>query len=92
MNDRQRIEILRALGDEVRLSIVRKVATAEGALASCDIVSCASVSKLSQPAMSHHFGRLTKSGILVETKDGTSKRYSINDELLTSVGINIYKL
>lgn len=92
MNDLQTVEILRALGDEVRLSIVRKVAAADGAVAGCDIVSCASVHALSQPAMSHHFGKLTKAGVLVESKDGTSKRYRVNREALMQVGIDITKL
>lgn len=92
MDDEKAVEILKALGDEVRLSIVRKLAL-EGVLtAGCDILACASVHKLSQPAMSHHFSKLADAGVIRETKQGTKKLYELNTELLASIGIDYKKL
>ena len=88
----QRIEILKALADETRLSIIHKLIREGGAVASCDITACASVHALSQPAMSHHFSKLVDAGVVTETKQGTQKLYELNCDLLASAGINITNL
>jgi predicted transcriptional regulator len=49
-------------------------------------------SDLSQPAMSHHFAKLSSAGIIVDQKVGTQKSYSINREFLAKLGINVNKL
>ena len=93
MNDTQTIDVLKALADETRLSLVRKLAAQAEPIASCDLVSsCASLMKLSQPAMSHHFTNLVDADVLREEKHGTAKQYALNHELLASVGIDISKL
>lgn len=93
MDQRQTVEILKALADDVRLSIVRKLATKGEPTSSCDIVaSCGSFLKLSQPTMSHHFSKLVDAGILIEDKQGTSKRYVLDSSLLRSVGVDVSKL
>lgn len=85
--------ILKSLADDMRLAIVRKLATDNAEAPSTEIVStCGHFLKLSQPAMSHHFNRLVQSGVLLERKQGTEKYYRINYPLLASVGINPYKL
>lgn len=84
--------VLKALADDVRLSIVRKLAREDGVMQGCDIVACASVQALSQPAMSHHFAKLVESGVVVEHKRGTQKAYQLNGPLLDSIGINVHKL
>lgn len=87
--DNQTVTILKALADETRLSVVRKFAVADSALATCDLVrSCAEFNKLSQPTMSHHVGKLVDAGILTKQKDGVQKIYRLNRELLTDTGIN----
>lgn len=86
-------EIIKALADDTRLTIVRKLAELNEPTPSCDLAaSCATFFKLSQPAMSHHFGKLVDAGVLVQEKQGVQKVYTLNHELLESVGINAYKL
>ena len=92
MNEYDSIEILKALADETRLGIVRKLARERGAAKSCDICACSSVTQLSQPAMSHHFAKLVDAGVLQEHKDGTEKSYRLNKKLLKSIGIDTKKL
>lgn len=85
--------ILKALADDVRLGLVRKLAQRGCATNSCDLVqSCASFLKLSQPAISHHFGKLVDAGVITEEKSGTKKVYTLNTELLQSIGIDVHKL
>lgn len=93
MEQTRSIEVLKALADETRLGIVRALARQEEPIAGCDIVaSCASFLKLSQPAMSHHFGKLVDAGVLREEKAGTSKRYRLDEAMLTSIGVDVNKL
>ena len=84
--------ILKALADETRLGIVRKLVREQGVAKSCDIRACNNVTQLSQPAMSHHFSKLVDAGVLLEQKQGTEKVYSINEIALSSIGIDITKL
>ena len=87
MERKQTIEVLKALADETRIGIVRKLAAEQSPVSGCDIVqSCASRMALSQPAMSHHFGKLVDAGVVVESKLGTSKQY------LASIGVDVTKL
>lgn len=93
INEATTVEIFKALADETRLGLVRKLAHHDEPVASCDLVqSCASFLKLSQPAISHHFGRLVDAGVLQEEKHGTQKIYRLNVALLQSVGIDVTKL
>lgn len=93
MDPIQKVEILKALADETRLAIVRRVANKDCASSGCDIVNaCSNSSRLSQPTRSHHFGKLVSAGILTEEKDGTSKKYRVDTEMLLSIGIDINKL
>ncbi len=89
----QSIEVLKALADDTRLRITKKIAAADTPVASCDlVVSCASFLRLSQPAMSHHFTKLVEAGVLQERKQGTKKFYCLNRSLLRRIGIDISKL
>ena len=85
----RKVELLKALADETRLSIVQKIARDGGEAASCDICACKTVTALSQPAMSHHFSKLVDAGILLEHKRGVQKTYTLNNELLVANGITI---
>lgn len=89
----QTTAILKALADDTRLTIVRKLASMDKAVPSCDIVAtCASFAELSQPAMSHHFSKLVDAGVVLEQKRGVQKLYTLNLELLETVGVNPKKL
>ena len=93
MSHEKMVNIFKALADNTRLDIVRRLRYETTGLPSCDLVSsCSNETKLSQPAMSHHFGKLVDAEILVERKVGTEKYYQLNKELLESVGINYKKI
>lgn len=93
MDKYEAVDIFKALADPARLDIVRRLAKEPAFATSHDVVeSCPSLSKLSQPAMSHHFNKLVDAGIIEETKTGTCKNYELNTKLLESVGINPNKL
>ncbi len=85
--------ILKALADDTRLTIVRKLASMDKPVPSCDIVAtCASFLELSQPAMSHHFTKLVDAGVVLEQKKGVQKLYTLNLELLETIGVDPNKL
>ena len=86
--------VLKALADDIRLGMVRKLAAQPGdASRSCDLVSsCASFLNLSQPTMSHHLAKLVDAGVIVEEKAGVSKRYQLDRQYLASLGIDVSKL
>lgn len=89
MAEEQPIALLKALADKTRLDIVRRIASDENCK-SCTEVS--NFSSLSQPAMSHHFSKLVEAGVLIERKEGKEKLYELNQELLQTHGIDIFKL
>ncbi len=85
--------IFKSLGDETRLSIVRKLAHEVDEANSKELVSgCAAALSLSQPTMSHHFQTLVVAGVILERKVGVEKFYQLNRSLLEQSGINIEKL
>lgn len=90
--NRQVIAVLRALGDDVRLGIVRKLVREKHKLRSEDIVSCSSVAPHSQPCMSYHFAKLVGAGVVLEEKRGTEKVYTLNVTYLRTLGIDVRKL
>jgi len=93
MEQKRTVEALKALADEVRLGIVRKLAASPDPVAGCDLVaSCANLHKLSQPAASHHFGKLVDAGIVREEKRGTQKVYMLDGAFLASIGVDVTKL
>ena len=80
--------LFKALADETRLSIVRKLAADGCEVPGSEIVaSCAQFHQLSQPAISHHFSKLVAAGVLEERKKGTEKYYQLNSKLLVKSGI-----
>ncbi len=89
-NDGKTIAILKALADPTRLEMVRQLAGCPTGKKSCGDLSAEA--DLSQPAMSHHFGKLVSAGVVLETKDGVHKNYTLNKALLDRVGINPTKL
>ena len=86
----QSIQILKALADDVRLSVVRHIAKQSGLVASCDVVqSCSSLMELSQPTMSHHLKRLVEAGVLIVEKKKTENFYRVNRQLCEQHGVDI---
>jgi DNA-binding transcriptional ArsR family regulator len=89
MTDDSKLKVFKALADPTRLDIVRTLIR-QGGQSSCgDVSHCSS---LSQPAMSHHFGKLVEAGILTDHKDGTQKYYMVNYDLLSNTGLDPQKL
>ncbi len=90
--NRDIIAVLRALGDDVRLGIVRKLAREKHKLRSEEIVACSSVAIHSQPCMSYHFAKLVGAGVVLEEKQGTEKVYTLHTTYLRDLGIDVSKL
>jgi len=65
----------KALGDPVRLEIVRKLVGRE--LCVCDILE---TFKLSQPTVSHHLKVLKYAGLVADRKDGKWVYYRLDNE------------
>lgn len=87
------VDILKALADETRLGIVKRIAAEGGVMPSCDIVgSCESLAKISQPTLSHHFAKLVDAGVLRLHKQGTQNLYEVDGDVLEAHGIDIIKL
>lgn len=89
MHEQQTITILKALSDPTRLDIVRRVLLEKSGASCGKVREC---SPLSQPAMSHHFGKLVEAQILVERKNGKEKFYELNLPLLDRHGVDVTKL
>lgn len=67
------VQLLSALADPVRLSIVRQLASAADVCA-CDFTECCTVS---QPTISHHLKVLREAGVVVSERQGTNIVYSL---------------
>jgi ArsR family transcriptional regulator len=67
------IQLLSALADPVRLSIVRQLGEIVGVCA-CDFTECCTVS---QPTISHHLKVLREAGVVVSERQGTNIVYSL---------------
>lgn len=92
MND-DSVIVFKALADDVRLGLVRRIASSKKPLLTCDIVEeCSELSALSQPTISHHIGKLVAAGVLTEVKQAQQKSYLLNTGRLKSAGIDPKKL
>lgn len=91
MERNQSVEILKALADETRLSMVRKIAT-DTAPTPGHVLSTTCTQQLSQPTVSHHVNRLVEAGILGVEKRGTQKVYTLRRDVLEQIGIDATKL
>lgn len=92
VQDIDSVQVFKALADETRLSIVRKLAFENAATCGGDVIACESVRAMSQPTMSHHFTKLVDAGVILEQKRGTQKLYALNKALLESIGLDIHKI
>lgn len=71
--------VLYALGDPVRLDIVRQLAT-EGEL-TCSAFDC----EIAKSTLSHHFKILRESGIIYSRKEGTQHLNSLRQDELNEL-------
>ena len=82
------LRILKSLAHPTRLEIV-------GSALGKEEVTCQELSRkfdLAQPTMSHHFNKLVDAGVLTNRRQGTLWHYSLNEQYLNSLGINIGQL
>ncbi|VBB07727.1 arsr-type transcription regulator hth motif [Lucifera butyrica] len=77
---KEQAEIFKALGDPVRLEIIKLLLGKE--LCVCDILS---VFKVSQPTISHHLRALKYAGLVNDRRDGKWIYYSLVPETFAQV-------
>jgi ArsR family transcriptional regulator, arsenate/arsenite/antimonite-responsive transcriptional repressor len=77
-------DLLKALADETRLSIIGLLASVEGELCVCDVE--AHVGHLSQPTISHHLKLLRDAGLVTSERRGTWVHYAINKAAVSRLG------
>ncbi|HEX2142139.1 MAG TPA: metalloregulator ArsR/SmtB family transcription factor [Candidatus Limnocylindria bacterium] len=70
------VQLLQALADPVRLSIVRQLAACDQVCA-CDFTECCAVS---QPTVSHHLKVLREAGVVTSERRGTYVYYALAPE------------
>ncbi|MBA3689187.1 MAG: helix-turn-helix transcriptional regulator [Chloroflexi bacterium] len=68
------IELLQAIADPVRLSILRQLAASPGSVCACDFTDCCEVS---QPTVSHHLRVLREAGAVTTERRGTYIYYDL---------------
>jgi len=71
------VQLLQALADPVRLSIVRQLAGADGAVCACDFAECCTVS---QPTVSHHLRVLREARLVTTERRGTYIYYDLSPD------------
>ena len=71
------VELLQAIGDPVRLEIVRMLASCAGAVCACDFTDCCTVS---QPTVSHHLKVLREAGVVTTERRGTYIYYDLSPD------------
>jgi ArsR family transcriptional regulator len=62
------VELLQAIADPVRLSILRQLAGSPSSVCACDFTECCTVS---QPTVSHHLRVLREAGVVTTERRGT---------------------
>ena len=68
------VQLLQAMADPVRLSIVRQLAASDDAVCACDFTECCTVS---QPTVSHHLRVLRDAGVVTTRREGTYIYYRL---------------
>jgi ArsR family transcriptional regulator len=83
------VQLLQAIADPVRLSILRQLALAPGAVCACDFTECCTVS---QPTISHHLKVLRQAGAVSSERRGTFVYYALSPDFArrwTSIGVSL---
>lgn len=86
---KQIVKLFKALSDETRVDIIRHLLN-NGKELSCQ--ELLDKFPLSQPTLSHHFNKLIDASILKVRKEGASHFYSIDNQYLKNLGIDIHKM
>src|SRR3970282_1677518 len=68
------VELLQAIADPVRLSILRQLTSSPGSVCACDFTECCTVS---QPTVSHHLRVLREAGVCTTERRGTYIYYHL---------------
>jgi DNA-binding transcriptional ArsR family regulator len=68
------VQLLQAMADPVRLSIVRQLGSQADAVCACDFTECCTVS---QPTVSHHLKVLREAGVVTTERKGTYIYYEL---------------
>jgi DNA-binding transcriptional ArsR family regulator len=68
------VQLLQAMADPVRLSIVRQLGSRSDAVCACDFTECCTVS---QPTVSHHLKVLREAGVVTTERKGTYIYYAL---------------
>jgi ArsR family transcriptional regulator len=68
------VELLQAIADPVRLSILRQLAGSPSSVCACDFTECCTVS---QPTVSHHLKVLREAGVVTTERRGTYIYYAL---------------
>lgn len=76
----QRAELMKALADPHRLTILASLWKAQGPICICDFTAGLA---LSQPTISHHMARLKDAGLVESDKSGIWIYYRLRDKLPT---------
>ena len=71
------VQLLQAIADPVRLSILRQLASEPGSVCACDFTECCTVS---QPTISHHLKVLREAGVVTSERRGTFIYYGISPD------------
>jgi len=71
------VQLLQAMADPVRLSIVRQLAAGDDAICACDFTECCTVS---QPTVSHHLKVLRDAGVVTTRRQGTYIYYRLAND------------
>ncbi len=75
-----RVELLKALADPTRLSMVASLRAHHGPVCICDLVA---TYNLSQPTISHHMAVLKRAGLVESQKKGLWTFYQLRKDLPT---------
>ena len=74
----ERAELMKALADPTRLTILASLAKAESPICICDFTAGL---ELSQPTISHHMAKLKEAGLVESEKQGIWIYYRLRDKL-----------
>jgi DNA-binding transcriptional ArsR family regulator len=77
------VQLLQAMADPVRLSIVRQLAAQGDSVCACDFTECCTVS---QPTVSHHLKVLRDAGVVTTRRQGTYIYYRLAPDFATRWG------
>ena len=68
------VQLLEALADPVRLTVVRQLGASANAVCACDFTDCCDVR---QPTVSHHLRVLREAGVVATHRRGTYVYYDL---------------